>query len=67
MDNEIDDRSDRPDRENSAGRTGTYTPAERGEIDSGSNALDEDTFDDDDFVDGDDDDDAESLNDESYR
>jgi len=67
MDNEIDDRSDRPDRENAAGRTGTYTPAERGEIDSGSNALDEDTFDDDDFVDGDDDeDDAQSLNDENY-
>lgn len=66
MDNEIDDRSDRPDRENAAGRTKTRTPSERGEIDSTPNALDEDTFDDDDLI-GDADDDASSLNDESNR
>lgn len=66
MDNEIDDRSDRPDRENAAGRTTTRIPSERGEIDEQRSALDEDTFDDDDLI-GDADDDASSLNDESNR
>lgn len=67
MDNEIDDRSDRPDRENAAGRTKTRTPSERGEIDETPNALDEDTFDDDDLVSDSDETDASSLNDESNR
>lgn len=67
MDNEIDDRSDRPDQENAAGRTTTRTPSERGEVDSSPNALDEDTFDDDDLGGDTDDDDASSLNDEASR